>query len=35
LHLKMNNKGFPETTSKAIDKLGFFFAKSMYDGILK
>ena len=33
VHLKMSNRGFPETTEKAIEKLGFFFAKSMYDGL--
>ena len=33
LHLKMNNRGFPETTEKVVEKLGFFFAKSMFDGL--
>jgi len=33
LHLKMNNRGFPETTEKVVEKLGYFFAKSMFDGL--
>lgn len=33
LHLKMSNRGFPETTEKVIEKLMYFFAKSMYDGL--
>jgi hypothetical protein len=32
LHLVMDNKGFPDLTGKALDKLGNFLAKSMYDG---
>lgn len=33
LHLTMNNKGFPQTTSEAIDELGRFLAEAMYAGI--
>ena len=33
LHLKMNNRGFPETTEKVVEKLGLFFAQSMFDGL--
>ena len=32
IHLVMDNKGFPELTGQALDKLGNFLAKSMYDG---
>ena len=32
IHLVMDNKGFPELTGQALDKLGNFLAKSRYDG---
>ncbi len=33
LHLKMANKGFPETTGKSLDRIGTFLPSSMYEGL--
>ena len=35
LHIKLQNKGFPETAAMAINKIANFLADSMYEGLSK